>query len=113
MRVAQEAEQPSAPNGALECAPGLSLRGAALVAICALAAAVPTDQLVAYALQADQTFRTPSVYLSIVALLLALPFLPGAGLGRRIAPILLIAGSMVLGMLSLATLRWSGFAGGP
>ncbi len=85
----------------------------ALVTICALGLAVPTDYLVAFVLEADKTFRIPSAYLSALALLLALPFLPGAGLGRRIAPILLVGGSMVAGMLSLVALRWSGVAGGP
>jgi O-antigen ligase len=94
-------------------APEISWRNVALAAICLLGASVPTDYLVAYVLQADDTFRTPSVYLSIVALLLALPFLPGAGLGKRIAPILLIVGSVIVGMVSLLTLRWSGFEGGP
>ncbi len=86
---------------------------AALVTICALGAAVPTDYLVAFVLETDKTFRTPSVYLSIVAFLLALPFLPGAGLGRRIAPILLIGGSMLAAIGSLLALRWSDVVGGP
>jgi len=90
-----------------------ALRGMALVAVCALSVAVPTDYLVAFVLEADETFRAPSVYLSLAALLLSLPFLPGAGLRTRIAPILLVAGSMVVGMVSLVALRWSGVGSGP
>jgi hypothetical protein len=88
-------------------------RTLALVAICLLAAAVPTDYLVAYALEADESFRAPSVYLSLGALLLSVRFLFGAGLGRRVAPILLVGGSIVAGMVSLLVLRWSGIGGGP
>jgi O-antigen ligase len=98
----------------LRAEPASLVHRLALATICAVAAAVPTDWVVAYAAQSNGSFRTPSVLFALVAVVLSAPFFPGAsGLGRRAAPIVLIAGSMVAGIVSLLVLRWSGVRGGP
>lgn len=114
MRALESRQQPQESPGQEPPVPRKSLlRSLALATICALAGTIPIEYAVAFLLEADKTFRGLGTYLSIVALLLSLPFLPGARLGKRIAPILLIAGSMFAGMLSLFALRWDGYLGGP
>jgi hypothetical protein len=81
---------------------------------CALAAALSIDPIVVTLVRPDEDFRAPSVYLGIMAMVLALPLLHSIPrLGTRLAPILCFAGSMLAGWVTLLALvlsreaRWN------
>jgi O-antigen ligase len=77
--------------------------------ICGLAVTVCADYPVTFLLGGDESFRGPSVYVGFAAILLSLPLLPEVlGMGRRLAPILLLFGSIIVSVVILVVLAARG-----
>lgn len=93
-------------------ASAIRLGDVAYASVCLLAFSLPTDYIVAFAYATEPGARMPSVYLGVLAAALCAPLLvQQLRPSRRFAPVLLIAGSMMVGVLSLAVLVALGDAG--
>lgn len=87
----------------------VSWSDAAYASVCVLAFALPTDYIVAVGYADDPGARMPSVFAGMVAAVLCLPKLAQQlRFSRRFAPVLLVSGSMLVGVLTLALLALTG-----
>ncbi len=87
------------------------LATAAHVALCAVAASIPIDEIMVAATGIDRAAFAPTLHTGVAATVLWLPVLAVRPWARRhLAPVLLLAGSMAVGVLALLVLAATGDA---